>query len=79
MDEEEANRRTKTRWGIMNVWVPIGYPVERDPLAFCDFRTLDENDLRTVVANLPPPGAGEYGNVSIPQEAFIAALRMGEE
>lgn len=21
----------------------------------------------------------EYGNVSIPQEAFIAALRMGEE
>ncbi len=23
--------------------------------------------------------SGQYGNVSIPQEAFIAALRMGEE
>jgi hypothetical protein len=23
--------------------------------------------------------SGQYGNVSIPQEVFIAALRMGEE
>ena len=38
--------------------------MKRDPLAFCDYRSLDENDLRTVVANLPPPGAGQYGNVS---------------
>ena len=48
----------------MNVWQPIIRKVERDPLAFCDFQTIDENDFRTVVANLPPPGAGEYGNVS---------------
>ncbi|OQO10800.1 hypothetical protein B0A48_04100 [Cryoendolithus antarcticus] len=64
MDEEEANKRTKSRWGIINAWQPFGKPVKRDPLAFCDFRTVDENDMRTVVANLPPPGAGEYGNVS---------------
>lgn len=43
---------------------PINNTVKRDPLAFCDYRSLDENDLRTVVANLPPPGAGQYGNVS---------------
>ena len=36
----------------------------RDPLAFCDYHSLDENDVRTVVANLPPPGARQYGNVS---------------
>lgn len=48
----------------MNVWQPILNPVKRDPLAFCDYQTVDENDFRTVVANLPPPGAGEYGNVS---------------
>jgi len=65
MPEEEADRLTKTRWGIMNIWQPFGKPVTRDPLALADFRTVDmENDLRTVVANLPPPGAGQYGNVS---------------
>lgn len=52
------------RWAIMNVWQPIINPVQRDPLAFCDFQTIEEEDFRTVVANLPPPGAGEYGNVS---------------
>ena len=64
MDEEEADRRTKKHWAIMNVWQPIINPVKRDPLAFCDYQSVDENDFRTVVANLPPPGAGEYGNVS---------------
>lgn len=46
----------------MNVWAPILKLVKRDPLAFCDYQPLDENDLRTIVANLPPPGAGVYGN-----------------
>lgn len=48
----------------MNVWQPIINDVKRDPLAFCDYQTVDENDFRTVVANLPPPEAGEYGKVS---------------
>jgi len=64
LPEEEADRLTKKRWGIFNIWQPFGKKVVRDPLAFCDYRTLDEKDLRTVVANLPPPGAGEYGKVS---------------
>jgi len=64
LPEEEADRRSKTRWGIINVWRPIGSPVTRDPLAVCDYRSLDENDLRTVVANLPPKGAGDYSSVS---------------
>ena len=64
LPEEEVEKRMKKRWAIMNIWAPIDKPVKKDPLAFCDFRTVDENDFRTVVANLPPPGAGEYGNVS---------------
>jgi len=64
LPEEEADRMTKKRWAIVNVWQPFGKKVTRDPLAFCDFRSLDENDFRTVVANLPPPGAGDYANVS---------------
>jgi hypothetical protein len=64
LPEEEAEKRAKKRWAIINVWQPFGKPVKRDPLAFCDYRSFDENDFRIVVANLPPPGAGQYGNVS---------------
>ncbi|KAE9983500.1 hypothetical protein EG328_009840 [Venturia inaequalis] len=64
LPEEEAEQKIKKRWAIMNVWQPFEKAVKKDPLAFCDFRSVDEKDFRTVVANLPPPGAGEYGNVS---------------
>ncbi|EXJ92459.1 hypothetical protein A1O3_01010 [Capronia epimyces CBS 606.96] len=64
LPEEEADRLVKKRWAIVNVWQPFNKPVTRDPLAFCDYRSLDEKDFRTVVANLPPPGAGDYANVS---------------
>lgn len=64
MPEEEADRLIQKRWGIFNVWQPFGKKVTRDPLAFCDYRSLDENDLRTVIANLPPPNAGDYGKVT---------------
>jgi hypothetical protein len=64
LPEEEAEQRIKKRWVIMNVWAPIDKPVKRAPLAFRDFRSIDENDFRIVVANLPPPEAGEYGKVS---------------
>ncbi|WP_428028178.1 hypothetical protein [Altererythrobacter sp.] len=39
--------------------------------------TLDPGDR--AVALTGKARMREYGNVSIPQEAFIAALRMGEE
>lgn len=64
LPEEEAAKRIKKRWAIMNIWAPTLNSVSRDPLAFCDFRSVDEKDFRTVVANLPPPGEGDYGNVS---------------
>ena len=28
-----------------SVWRPLSRPIEDSPLAFCDFRTLSENDL----------------------------------
>jgi len=64
LPEEEADRVLKKRWAIINVWQPFDKKVTREPLAFCDYRSLDEKDLRTVVANLPPPGSGDYSNVS---------------
>ena len=64
LGDEEADRLLKKRWAIYNMWQPFGKKVERDPLALCDYRSLDEKDFRTVVANLPPAGKGQYANVS---------------
>jgi len=50
------------------------------------FKPLDKHEMGSAVdAGHRPTGVHgkkrmrEYGSVSIPQEAFIAALRMGEE
>jgi hypothetical protein len=54
----EAERLSKTRWAIINVWRPIGSPVKRDALAVCDARSCPESDLRIVYAQLPTRGDG---------------------
>lgn len=50
---EKIQRLTRTRWAIINVWRPFGYPAEREPLAFCDARSVPESDLRAVKGILP--------------------------
>ena len=42
---DEADRLSKTRWGIVNVWRPLN-PVMREPLGVCDSRTVPDGDLR---------------------------------
>lgn len=42
----------RNRWAIINVWRPIK-PINREPLAVCDARTVRESDL--VEAILRPP------------------------
>ena len=42
-------------------------------------RVMWEDQKTAWGAVFPTTRMREYGNVSIPQEAFIAALRMGEE
>jgi hypothetical protein len=51
----EADTLAKTRWGIVNVWRPIGRRVTREPLAVCDVRSVAEADLRRVVSKLRSP------------------------
>lgn len=41
---EEAKKREKNRWAILNIWRPIG-PVNRDPLAVCDSRSIRDDEL----------------------------------
>ncbi|KAK4504430.1 hypothetical protein PRZ48_005346 [Zasmidium cellare] len=41
----EAEKASRTRWAIVNVWIPLHFPVPREPLAVCDARSVDEQDL----------------------------------
>jgi len=45
LSPEEAELRLKQRFAIINLWRPVGAPVERDPLAFCDARSIAFEDL----------------------------------
>jgi hypothetical protein len=42
---DEAALRLKRRFAIVNFWRPIGRPVEREPLAVCDARSIAAADL----------------------------------
>jgi hypothetical protein len=44
---DEAARRLQRRFAILNLWRPIGAPVLQDPLAICDARTIEFEDLVT--------------------------------
>lgn len=41
------------RWGIINVWRPIS-PIKRDPLAVCDARSIDDENLLPIRILQPP-------------------------
>jgi hypothetical protein len=45
LSAEEASQRLGKRHAIINVWRPIGTPVLNWPLALCDARSIDHNDL----------------------------------
>ena len=49
---EEAEKLKNVRWAIINLWRPLN-PVTRDNMALCDARTVDENDLTAVYADIP--------------------------
>jgi hypothetical protein len=42
---DEAEELLKHRFGVIQVWRPIRYPVETFPLAICDARSIDTADL----------------------------------
>lgn len=45
LDPEEAELRLKRRFAEINVWRPIEGPVQSWPLALCDARSIDKQDL----------------------------------
>lgn len=60
-----AESLSKTRWSIINVWRPIKGPVVKDPLAVCDARSVRDEDLIPVAANLPSKDTGmKYSTIT---------------
>ena len=57
---EEVDKLTRTRWAIINLWRPFGRPVEREPLAVCDARSVSDNELRAVKGIMPPANDRAY-------------------
>jgi hypothetical protein len=45
LSPDEAAWRLQRRFAIVNFWRPVGGPVLTTPLAVCDARTIDSNDL----------------------------------
>lgn len=45
LPEVEARARLESRFAIVNLWRPIGEPVESTPLALCDSRSIWRSDL----------------------------------
>ncbi len=60
---EDAERLSKSRWSIINVWRPIR-PISKDPLAVCDSRTVRDEDLIPIPVTLPAKGTGQYADIS---------------
>ena len=65
MPASEVEKLVKTRWSIINVWRPINGPVVKDPLAVCDARTVLDEELIPVTANLPTKDTGmKYSTIT---------------
>ncbi|KAI1271826.1 hypothetical protein F5Y07DRAFT_328269 [Xylaria sp. FL0933] len=55
----EAEELSRTRWGTVNLWRPIR-TIRRDPLCFCDGRTISDEDLVPIDAVPPPKGTSSF-------------------
>ncbi|KAI0426232.1 hypothetical protein F5Y09DRAFT_334319 [Xylaria sp. FL1042] len=56
---DEAEKLSQTRWGTINLWRPI-QTIRRDPLCFCDGRTISDEDLVPIDAIPPPKGTSSF-------------------
>jgi len=52
LPEDEAKKLKNGRWAIINLWRPFS-EVNRDNLAVCDARSVSEEDLAAVYADIP--------------------------
>merc|ERR1712212_135466 len=54
LSKEEHDRWAEGHWGIVNIWRPLDFPVERTPLAFLDPNSTKDSDW--VIKEIHIPG-----------------------
>jgi len=54
LSPEEYEEWKKGHWGIVNIWRPMDYPVEKTPLAFIDPTTVEPDD--SAIKEIHTPG-----------------------
>jgi hypothetical protein len=59
LSPEEYEDWSKGHWGIVNIWRPMDYPVEKTPLAFIDPTTVTEDDCAIKEIRIP----GRVGHI----------------
>jgi len=59
LSAEEYEEWTKGHWGIVNIWRPMDYPVEKTPLAFIDPTTVSQEDWAIKEIHIP----GRVGHI----------------
>ena len=66
------------RWGIINLWRPIS-KIKRDPLAVCDARTIDDENLLPIKILQPPKTAAtQYATTTKGEYMEIYSARFSE-
>ena len=76
MGKAEAEKLLRHRVAIIQVWRPIRHPVERDPLAICDARTMVEADLIASERRYPDRVGETYQIAHNPDHRWFYFPRM---
>ena len=68
---DEADALLRHRFAVIQVWRPVRSPVEAQPLAICDARTIGSGDLVKMERRRPDRVGETYQLVHNPQQRWI--------
>lgn len=77
---DEAEELLQHRFAVIQVWRPVRSPIERQPLAICDARTIATSDLVKMERRRPDRVGETYQLVYNPDQHWVYFPRMtGDE
>lgn len=68
---DEADDLLSRRFAIVQAWKPIGHPIESDPIAIADARTVEDEDLVPVPRTAPGRIGETWRAMFNPQHRFF--------
>ena len=76
---DEAEELLQHRFAVIQVWRPVRSPLERQPLAICDARTIAEHDLVKMERRRPDRIGETYQLVYSPNQHWVYFPMMTDE